>query len=377
MMTQVEKMQQLDTHYPVGEHPSLPPPKSEVGLIHWLRKNLFASVFDTILTLIAVYALVQFVPPLINWAILDASWTGTTNKNCQNGGACWSFINARFDQFMYGFYPQEHRWRVNIVFALLAGCIAYLVIPQTPKKSWVALLTLIGLPIASFFLLYGGAFGLAEVPTEKWGGLMLTLVISFVGIVASLPIGIVLALGRQSNMPIVKSLSIAFIELWRGVPLITVLFMSSVMFPLFMPEGVNFDKLLRALIGVALFSSAYMAEVVRGGLQAVPKGQTEAAQSLGLTYWKTMGFIVLPQALKTVIPGIVNTFIGLFKDTTLVLIIGLFDFLGIIQAAAQDPEWLSYLTEGYVFAAVVYFIFCFGMSRYSIYLEKQLDTSHR
>lgn len=365
--------------YAPGEHPDLPPPAGETGLVHWLKTNLFSSVTNSVLTVLALALIIYTIPPLLDWAVFSASWGGNDPALCEREGtgACWTFINARFEQFVYGFYPDSEKWRVNILFLLFFGLIAYLVIPNLPKKGWVGLFTIIGLPIVAFILLYGNMFGLPEVTTDKWGGLMLTLVISFVGIVASLPLGVILALGRRSSMPIVKSICVVFIELWRGVPLITVLFMSSVMFPLFLPEGVNFDKLLRALIGIALFSSAYMAEVVRGGLQAIPKGQTEAAQSLGLSYWKTMGFIVLPQALKIVIPGIVNTFIGLFKDTTLVLIIGLFDFLGIIQAASQDPKWLGYHTEGYVFAALVYFIFCFGMSRYSMYLENKLHTGHK
>lgn len=366
-------------HYAPGEHPDLPAPAGETGIIHWLKSNLFSSVSNSILTLLSIALMLYVLPPLIDWALIRASWGSNDPALCQADGvgACWSFINARLGQFIYGFYPEAEKWRANIVFFLFFCLIAYLVIPNLPKKGFVGLLTIIGLPVVAFILLSGGILGLNHVPTSSWGGLMLTLVISFVGIVASLPLGIILALGRRSEMPIIKSLSIIFIELWRGVPLITVLFMSSVMFPLFLPEGVNFDKLLRALIGIALFSSAYMAEVVRGGLQAIPKGQTEAAQSLGLSFWKTMGFIVLPQALKIVIPGIVNTFIGLFKDTTLVLIIGLFDFLGIIQAASQDPKWLGYHTEGYVFAAVVYWIFCFSMSRYSMYLERKLHTGHK
>ena len=222
-------------------------------------------------------------------------------------------------------------------------------------------------------------FGLEHVETDQWGGLLVTLVIAVTGIAASLPLGIVLALGRRSNMPIVRLVSVIFIEFWRGVPLITVLFMSSVMLPLFLPEGVNFDKLLRALIGVALFSAAYMAEVIRGGLQAIPRGQYEGAEAVGLAYWQRMQLIILPQALKLVIPGIVNTFIGLFKDTTLVLIIGLFDFLGQIQSSFTDPTWASPVQNitAYLFASVVYWFFCFFMSRYSIYTERRLETGHK
>ena len=245
-----------------------------------------------------------------------------------------------------------------------------------PWKGWLGAFILLVFPVIAFTLLSGGRFGLEHVETSLWGGLMLTLLLSAVGIVAALPIGIVLALGRRSSMPIVRALSIAFIELWRGVPLITVLFMASVMLPLFLPEGTHFDKLLRALIGIVMFQSAYIAEVVRGGLQAIPRGQYEAAEAMGFSYWQSMGLVILPQALKLVIPGIVNTFIALFKDTTLVLIIGLFDLLAIVQAGFQDPNWLGYAIEGYVFAGLVFWIFCFGMSRYSQALERKLHTGH-
>ena len=244
-------------------------------------------------------------------------------------------------------------------------------------KSWIAFLLIFIYPFIAFFLWVGDGFGLDYIETPKWGGLFLTLVVAGTGIAASLPVGILFALGRRSEMPAVRAVSIGFIELWRGVPLITVLFMSSVMLPLFLPEGVNFDKLLRALIGVALFSSAYMAEVVRGGLQAIPKGQYEAAASMGLGYWQMMRLIILPQALKLVIPGIVNTFIGLFKDTTLVLIIGLFDLLGSVQAATTDPKWVAMFVEGYIFTAFVFWVFCFSMSRYSMHIERKLHTGHK
>ncbi len=370
-------MNDTTQRYAPGEHPDMPPPVTAVGAVGWMRQNLFSSPLNVALTLIGLYLLWLLVPPVIDWAFLNADWFGTEREACTSGGACWVFINMRMDQFMYGFYPAEQRWRVDIAFLIFAACIAWLLIPRLPGKNKVGIFALFIYPIIAFFLLSGGSFGLEHVETPKWGGLMLTLVIAVVGIVASLPIGVVLALGRRSQMPIVRSICVTFIEFWRGVPLITVLFMASVMFPLFMPEGVNFDKLLRALIGVMLFSSAYMAEVIRGGLQAIPKGQYEAAEALGLGYWRMMYLIILPQALKMVIPGIVNTFIGLFKDTTLVLIIGLFDFLGIVQAAATDPKWLGYSVEGYVFCAFVYWCFCFGMSRYSIHLENKLHTGHK
>ncbi len=373
-----ENISSNELNYVIGEHPDLPAPNMTKGPIFWLRKNLFSSVTSSILTILAVILLFYTIPSLLNWAFLDASWGGTDPELCKaTEGACWTFINARLEQFIYGFYPDSEKWRINICFISFAILIAYLVIPNLPKKGTVGLITITIFPVIAFFLISGGYFDLDTVTTDKWGGLMLTLVLSFVGIVASLPLGILFALGRQSDLPIIKSLSITFIEIWRGVPLITVLFMASFMFPFFLPEGVTFDNLLRAVIGIVLFASAYMAEVIRGGLQAIPKGQVEAAKSLGLSYPKTMFFIVMPQALKIVIPGIVNNFIGLFKDTTLVIIIGLFDFLGIIQAASQSPKWLSYNAEGYVFAAAVYFIFCFSMSRYSIYLENTLNTGHK
>ena len=568
--------------YAPGAHPDLPPPVSTVGLVGWLRQNLFSSVFNSILTILGIAALLWFIPPLISWAFIDAYWTGETREACPDReGACWVFINVWFKQLMYGRYPNEELWRINTAYVILVAAGALLFIPSFRHKPWVGLFLLVGFPVIALYLFAGlhketveawpyrlmgmtgialgvlallphlgvwrerasavailvlilmpvwglsaastwtsgmfrGAssaaialaivlgilpalglaaaqrmaqwrefiadhywqlctgvaalafigfwipalswdvtvgpapptavvitlammamaavsawgygeqaggtgrvaqlllpvyllvvylvfrgppdflnFGLLDwksnvepsfhgfsnaipaIETPLWGGLFLTLVIGGVGIVASLPIGVVLALGRRSNMPVVRSVCVAFIELWRGVPLITVLFMASVMFPLFLPEGLNFDKLIRALIGVMLFSAAYMAEVVRGGLQALPKGQYEAAQALGLSYPKMMALIILPQALKMVIPGIVNTFIGLFKDTTLVLIIGLFDFLGMVQLAGTNPDWLGFSVEGYVFTAFGFWIFCFGMSRYSQALERKLHTGHK
>ncbi len=373
--------EQTETRAP-GNHPDLPPPTSEIGVYGWLRHNLFSSPLNSILTFVAIYLVYLSVPPILDWVIFKATWSGDTKAPCftedgvRKGGACWPFIFVWFKQIMYGRYPDAELWRINFTYVVFAVSIVWLIIPQTPYKKWVGLFVLIPFPVLCYYLYFGGSFGLIEVETPLWGGLFLTLVISFAGIVASLPIGIILALGRRSNMPVVRAICVAFIELWRGVPLITVLFMSSVMFPLFMPEGVNFDKLIRALVGVMLFSAAYMAEVVRGGLQAIGKGQFEGAQALGLNYPKMMFFIVMPQALKLVIPGIVNTFIGLFKDTTLVLIIGLFDFLGMAQLSTTNPDWLGFVVEGYVFCAIVFWFFCFSMSRYSQHLEKKLHTGH-
>lgn len=362
--------------------PKLPPPRTQVGVVGWLRQNLFSTWYNALLTVLAVYLVYQIVPPLIQWAFIDAHWVGETREDCiREGaireGACWVYIKVWFWQFIYGRYPMDQRWRINLAYVILIVAAIPLFIPRFRWKRWVGLFLLVGFPVIAFHLFVGDAFGLPLVETPLWGGLFLTLVIAGVGIVMSLPLGVILALGRRSKMPAVRAVCVAFIELWRGVPLITVLFMASVMFPLFMPEGMRFDKLLRALIGVMLFAAAYMAEVVRGGLQAIPKDQYEAAQALGLSYWKMMALIVLPQALRLVIPGIVNTFIALFKDTTLVLIIGLFDLLGMVQAAAANPDWLGFAVEGYVFAAFGFWIFCFSMSRYSQRLEKKLYTGHQ
>jgi general L-amino acid transport system permease protein len=357
--------------------PPQPPPASLVGPYGWARAHLFSGPFNTLLTVGALYLLYVTIPPVIDWAFISATFSGTTREACVGSdGACWTFIKVRFDQILYGFYPTDEQWRPNLVFFLgIFGLIA--LVPKTRFRGWLVAFLLLPYPIISFFLLCGGYFGLVEVETARWGGLTVTLVVSVTGIVASFPIGIVLALGRRSNMPIVKSACIVFIEVVRGVPLISVLFMASVMLPLFLPEGVSFNKLLRALIGVTLFTAAYMAETVRGGLQAIPKGQYEGAQALGLGYWKMMILIILPQALKIVIPGIVNSFISLFKDTTLVYIVGLFDVLEIIRASSKDANWLGMETEGYAFAGLMFWVFCFTMSRVSIRIEKRLDTSHR
>ncbi|WP_054311074.1 amino acid ABC transporter permease [Mesorhizobium sp. 1M-11] len=368
----------------------MPAPPGERGLVAWVRKNLFASVGDTILTLVGLVLVAMILPPIIDWAFIQAQWTGPDRTVCatvaQGGtqpdgwsGACWSFVNAKFGQFMLGRYPLEERWRPILVGILFVALLAPLLIPRVPHKGLNAVLFFLVLPIVAFVLLVGGMFGLPHVETPLWGGLLVTLTLSFVGIVVSLPLGILLALGRRSKMPVVKMICIVFIETIRGIPLITVLFMASVMLPLFLPAGVTFDKFLRALIGVSLFAAAYMAEVVRGGLQAIPKGQYEGADSLGLSYWQKMYFIVLPQALKLVIPGIVNTFIGMFKDTSLVYIISMFDLLAIVRQNFSDASWASPQTpaSGLIFAAVVFWLFCFGMSRYSMFMERRLDTGYK
>ena len=359
---------------------SRPAPVRTSGVGLWLRKNLFATPGDALMTLVAMAFLLWAVPQLYNFLFGRAVFSGTV-EDCrvENVGACWIYIEARITFFIYGFYPSTEYWRVNIVFLLLAVLLLPLLVPKVPFKIANAVLFFLVFPVVAYFLLKGGSFGLRDVPTEQWGGLMVTLIIALVGIICSLPLGILLALGRQSKLPIVKYLCVAFIELWRAVPLITVLFMASVMLPLFMPQGMSVDKLLRALVGVTLFTAAYIAEVIRGGLAAVPRGQTEAAASLGLNYWKSMGLIILPQGLKYSIPGIVNNFISLFKDTSLVSIVGIFDLLNTVQSASSDNTWASppRAITGYVFAAAVFWIFCFAMSRYSMWVERRLSTGYK
>ncbi|MBN9018601.1 MAG: amino acid ABC transporter permease [Rhizobiales bacterium] len=426
------------------------PPRTSVGVIGWARANLFSSLPNSILTLVAAAFIVWALTPLVRFTIIDAVWSGEDRAVCAKAtGACWAYVKAYLPQFIYGRYPIDQRWRVDIVYALLALALVPMLIPRAPLKRLNAAFLLFAYPLIAFVLLTGGHigfrggwlpawivppsplrffaeyalvamalllvvgllariaghpvagsgraagivlgaigllllvvaadFGLEPVETSNWGGLLVTLVVAVTGMVASLPLGVLLALGRRSSMPIIRLASVIFIEVWRGVPLITVLFMASVMLPLFLPDGVTFDKLLRALIGVALFNAAYMAETIRGGLQAIPRGQYEAGMAVGLGYWQRMRLIVLPQALRLVIPGIVGSFISLFKDTTLVSIIGLFDFLGQIQASANDAKWASPVTgvTGYVFAATVFWAFCFAMSRYAAYTERRLNRGRR
>ncbi len=359
----------------------LPPPRSEAGALGWMRLNLFSSPLNIALTILSVLLIVWIVPPLVKFLILDAVWDGAGRADClvrpdhPEMGACWAFVKDRINFFTYGFYPIDQRWRVNGFFVLLALGTGWMAWLGAPYRKLGAIYFFILMPVASIVLLLGfPALGLPRVSTEQWGGILVTIVVAAVGIVASLPLGILLALGRRSAMPAVRLSSVVFIEFVRGVPLITVLFMASVMLPLFVPDTWSPDKLLRALVGVALFSAAYMAEVVRAGLQAIPKGQIEAANALGLGYWRTMQLIVLPQALRITIPNIVNSTVALFKDTTLVFIVGIFDFLKTIEAARTDPAWATPVTSttGYAFAAIFYLIFCYGMSRYAGMVEERL-----
>jgi len=360
--------------------PRPPPHQPMPGPIEWLRENLFSTPLNAVLTLLALVLIWSIVAPFVQWALIDAAFEGKSREDClRREGACWPFVIERLGQIIYGFYDGTERWRVDIAYLLLAAGLFWLTFPRLPGKWAIGGIMLTAYPIAALIMLVGGVLGLPQVPTERWGGLLLTLVVAVTGIVASLPLGILLALGRRSELPVVRWLSIAFIELWRGVPLVTVLFMAANMLPLFLPGGVTINKLLGALIAVALFSSAYMAEVVRGGLQAIDKGQFEAASAVGLGYWRAMGLVILPQALRLSIPNIVGNFIGLLKDTTLVSIIGLFDLLGIIQAGTASAEWATPNTAytGYVFAGVVFWVMCFGMSRYAKHMEDILKAGEQ
>jgi general L-amino acid transport system permease protein len=363
-----------------------PPPTTRAGPFGWLRTNLFSSPANIALTLVCVLLIVWFVPPLVRFFLVDAVWSGADRDTClaspvqPHPGACWAFVRVWFSYFVYGFYPLGERWRVDIFFLTLAFGIVWLLRLSAPRRDIGAFYFFVILPILSFVLLHGAPLvGLAVVSTALWGGVLVTVVVATIGIVFSLPLGVLLALARRSEKPVVKWAAVTFIEFVRGVPLITVLFMASVMLPLFVPERLAPDKLVRALIGVALFASAYMAEVVRGGLAAVPPGQYEAARALGLTYWRMMGLVILPQALRVTLPNIVNTFIGLFKDTTLVFVVGIFDFLRTIEAARADPKWAAPNTAvtGYAFAAIFYFVCCYAMSRYARRVEARLARAGR
>jgi general L-amino acid transport system permease protein len=487
--------------------PERPAPIKTTGLVGFLRTRLFNSPTNILLTIVSVLLLWFIVVPAIRFLLVDAVWTGKDRTACLGNavGACWPFIQAKFSQFIYGFYPDAERWRVDLTFFLGALLLLPLLIPRLPAKGASAGLFFIAFPVVAFFLLHGGGIqgfgvswtadalsgfndsigeagrklagaggatatigplfwvlgklivllstiiswliwpltwlreqiqtstrpvwidfaatavivsallfflnggvrtgwrslinslaifagigiiiaamgldhgGLPIVDTRLWGGLLVTLVVSVTGIVASMPVGIALALGRRSTIPLIRVFSIAFIEFWRGVPLITVLFFATYMLPLFLPGNFTVDGLVRALIGIALFAGAYQAEVIRGGLQAIPRGQGEAASALGLSWWKTTALIVMPQALRHVIPGLVNSFIALFKDTSLVSIVALFDLLGQLRASFSDPVWATPTTlfTGFAFTGMIYFAFCFGMSRYSLFVENRLNAHRR
>ena len=350
---------------------TIKPPVTNVGVLGWIKSHFFNGIFNSIFTVLIVLVGLKYVPQIIQWAFIDSVWF-TSGKEChQSTGACWSVVtqNIRFN--IFGYYPYEHQWRPLLAMIILVLMLFYSRDWNRWNKRlgyiWVLALFVMGL------LMKGGLFGLISVESTNWSGLPLTLLLSFFGILASYPLGVLLALGRQSSLPVIKSFSIVYIELIRGVPLITMLFMSSVMFPLFLPEGVTIDKVLRAQMAIIIFTAAYVAEVVRGGLQAIDKGQEEAAESLGLNYFQKMRLIILPQALKIVIPPTVGVLISAFKDTSLVVIIALYDILNTTKSILSVPEWTGFSTEAYIFIASIYFAFCFSMSQYSRHIEVELE----
>ncbi len=433
--------------------PAAPPPPNTIGVAGWLRANLFSSIPNTLLTLVGAWILYVVVDAVLGWAVFNAVWDAPNRRACLDqvgrAGACWPGVIAWIPNLIYGLYPKDEVWRINLGAALLvlwavplwlpavrskvaiglslvllfpflasylflggikgpvwAALVAlglsgllwtWLTVvtewrtglsfvalvarvlggpePDAPRARWVARLTWAALYATAFVLVWG--WELRPVPTQVWGGLFLTLVISGIGITFSLPAGVLLALGRRSRMPLIRAFCVAFIELFRSVPLITILFMFNTMLPLFLPAGVEVDRLLRAIVAVCLFAAAYMAEVVRGGLQAIPKGQYEAAAAMGLGYWQSMTLVILPQALKIMIPTIVGNFIGLFKDTTLVSIIGLLDLLSMARAVGEDSTWLGLFIEPFFFITLIYFVFCFAMSQYSMNLERRLGAGQR
>ncbi|HTR86910.1 MAG TPA: amino acid ABC transporter permease [Reyranella sp.] len=347
-------------------------------MIQTLRRHLFATPIDAAVTILGLYIAWRIAVPLVHWLVLDATWHGTTREDCKGDGACWVFIRARFGQFMYGQYPVPERWRVDVVGALFVAVTAALSWRGLPNRGRLAWASAIVLPPLGVVLLHGDwGTGLELVETREWGGLMLTLFLTLYAGLIAVPLGILLALGRRSRLPLIRFASVVFIEFWRGVPIITVIFLASILLPLIMPTGVDIDRLARAVIGLAFVIAAYMAEAVRGGLQALPDGQTEAAQALGLGYWRIQRMIVLPQALRISLPALTNEFISLFKSTTLVLIVSIFDLLGIAQAALADPAWVGMNMEAYVFAGAIYWFACFGLSQWSRLREKRLAERGR
>lgn len=354
--------------------PSQPAPASQRGIVYWLRTHFFSSLKNTFLTLIGLSIIFALIPPLLNWFVLEATFIGDAKTCRAASGACWSFVDAQIKLFMIGSYPKELAWR-PIASALLLGSLFFVTARHLlPTKIAIGLWLLLPLPI---YWLIGGGLGLQVVDTSKWGGLLLTLVLSVVGILVSVPFGILLALGRRSDIKVLKGLCIATIEVVRGVPLVTILFMASIMLPLFLPDGMEIGILYRVQIGIIIFSSAYIAEVVRGGLQSIENGQSEAAAALGLQPWIITTFIILPQALTKVLPPLIGRCIALLKDTSLVIVVGLLDFLGISKAASQDAEWLGFDAEAFVFCALIYWILCFSLSRYGRSLEKRGYGAYR
>ena len=343
-------------------------------LLDKINTNFNSNNFNAVLSLIVIFSLIKYIPPVLNWFFFDANFAGSTKDDCTGSGACWVFVKVWFNRFVYGMYPDTEQWRINSAFIILFSLVGASFFVPAKLKKYLLIFLLFVYPIIGLKLISGGGFGLEYVETGAWGGLSLTFIVSAFALILCFPVGMFLALGRRSSLPAIRYTSIGFIELWRGVPLITVLFMSAVMFPMFLPDGTYVDKLIRVLIAITLFEAAYMAEVIRGGLQALPKGQYEAAKSLGMGYWRMHFLIILPQALKLVIPGIANTFLALVKDTPLIFVVGLLELAGMVNLAKTNPKWLGMAMEGYVFAGLVFWVICYAMSRYSQNLEKKLST---
>ena len=351
---------------------------SGIHKLDLLNKKINTNNFNAFLTLLIIFILIKSTPPIMSWFIIDANISGDTKEACTGSGACWTYIKIWLRRFVYGMYPNDLQWRINIAFILLIA-LAFVGYFATEKlKKFLTLYYVVIYPVIAFILIYylisGGSFGLMWVETGAWGGLSLTFIVSFFCLIFCFPLGMFLALGRRSELPTLRYISIGFIEFWRGVPLITVLFMSSVMFPMFLPEDFFMDKLVRVIIAISLFEAAYVAEVIRGGLQALPRGQYDAAKSLGMGYWKMHILVILPQALKLVIPGIANTFLALVKDTPLIFVVGLLEIVGMLNLAKTNPKWLGFAMEGYVFAAIIFWIICYAMSKYSYNLEAKYKT---
>lgn len=355
------------------------PPVQSSGFIGWLRANFFSSWFNTLVTIALLWVIYQVGGFVINWGIINANWVGDSAKSCPNiDGACWAFITERWRLFVYGLYPKELYWRVNVFYLLGALTIIAFVFSFGSITKKLRLTMFIGFPIAAYIFLVGGVFDLKHISPENFGGLLLTLVIATVGIFGSIPLGLILALGRTSDLKVISKVCTYFIEFWRGVPHIAVIVMFVALLPIFIPDGNKIDIVVRAFIAFAAFNSAYMAEVFRGGLQSIPSGQFEASKAIGLSYWKMMGYIILPQAIRNSVPALVNTCISIFKETTIVLLIGFSDFLGIIQLSLEDPKWLGpphIFSSAYVFAAIIYFTFTYGMSKYSLRLENRSNVA--
>ena len=348
------------------------PPKIRIDVLGWLRTHLFNGWFNSLLTLLCLWLLVEIIPPLVDWFFLSAVWGDASPETCKQAtGACWAFIEEKHRLILFGRYPFDEQWRPLLAVILLLGMIVI----SAQRRFWKPwLLPAWGAMVVLYLWLLGGGLGLTPVRTELWGGLPLTLMLAVTAIVVAFPLSILLALGRRSRLPAIKAVCIGYIELIRGVPLVTLLFMASFMIPLFTPPDVSIDTVLRAQIALIVFVSSYLAEVIRGGLQSVPRGQYEAAAAIGLTYWQMQRKIIMPQALKISIAPIVNTYIAIFKDTTLVVIISLTEILLATRQAFADPEWRPFFVEGYIFVGIFFWIACFFMSKYSQHLERVLDT---